>query len=82
LGVLLPTIALLLHPAEPTLSQPTISHLLSFATISPSSFKEAAGKLDAGTREILEVSIRQAVGNSSSSSSSSAIKPQISLRSF
>ncbi|KAF8966949.1 clathrin-coated vesicle protein [Flammula alnicola] len=88
LGVFLPTISLLLANAPP--SQPvatsvttqTIAQLLSFATTSPSAFKEAAGKLDTSTRELLEHSIRRAVGGTANAAAQSAAKPQISLRSF
>jgi len=88
LGMLLPTISLLLSTSVP--SQPmaasvtaqTVAQLLSFATSSPAAFKEAAGKLDSSTRELLEQSIRRAVGGSAAASSQQASKPQISLRSF
>ncbi|KAF9474335.1 clathrin-coated vesicle protein [Pholiota conissans] len=88
LGVFLPTISLLLAntaPSQPiaaaTTSQ-TIAQLLSFATTSPSAFKEAAGKLDAPTRELLELCIRRTVGGGAGGAAHSAVKPQISLRSF
>jgi len=88
LGVLLPTILLLLAP-DPA-SQPlassviaqTVAQLLSFATTSPSAFKEAAAMLDAPGRELLEQSIRRAVGGSTSMQNATSTKPQISLRSF
>lgn len=88
LSVLLPTISLLLAP-DPA-SQPlassviaqTVAQLLSFATTSPSAFKEAAAMLDAPTRELLEQSIRRAVGGSTSTQNTTLTKPQISLRSF
>lgn len=88
LGVFLPTISLLLSttaPSQPiaaSLTTQTISQLLSFATSSPMAFKEALGKLDASTRELLEQCIRRAVGNSSASAAQVTAKPQISLRSF
>ncbi|PPQ91330.1 hypothetical protein CVT25_003770 [Psilocybe cyanescens] len=88
LGVFLPTISLVLantSPAQPvaaSMTSQTIAHLLSFATTSPLAFKEALGKLDASTRELLEHCIRRAVGSSSTGSSQPAAKPQISLRSF
>ncbi|KAJ3996299.1 hypothetical protein F5050DRAFT_1807856 [Lentinula boryana] len=66
LGVLLPTISLLLansqHSPSPVIAQSINLQLLSYATISPTAFKEAASKLDAPTRELLETSIRRAVG--------------------
>ncbi|KIL59187.1 hypothetical protein M378DRAFT_27111 [Amanita muscaria Koide BX008] len=85
LGVLLPTLSLLLTsnhqpPSEPVRSQ-TVAQLLSYATSSPSAFKEAAAKLDQSMRELLEQSIRKTVAGSSSTTSTTA-KPQISLRSF
>jgi HEAT repeat-containing protein 5 len=86
LGILLPTIVLLLRPSEAsptTLHAQSVSQLLSFATSSPASFKEATGKLDPPARERLEQSIRKAVGNTMSSAGGhNAPKPQISLRSF
>ncbi|KAF8904140.1 clathrin-coated vesicle protein [Gymnopilus junonius] len=88
LGVLLPTISLLLASTAP--SQPiaaaittqTISQLLSFATTSPAAFKDALSKLDAPMRELLELCIRRAVGGTTSNANQPAAKPQISLRSF
>lgn len=86
LGVLLPTISLLLNhsqsSAPSSLHTQSVAQLLSFATSSPTSFKEAAGKLDSATRELLEQSVRSAVGGTTSASGSSSGKPQISLRSF
>ena len=98
LGVLLPTISLLLsnNPSPPPPTTPTtvasittqtIAQLLSFATTSPSAFKEAAGKLDTNTRELLEHSIRRAVSGASAGGfggggTGQVVKPQISLRSF
>ncbi|RDB24443.1 HEAT repeat-containing protein 5B [Hypsizygus marmoreus] len=85
LGVILPTIALLLSSFQaiptPIVSQ-TISQLLIYATTSPAAFKDAAAKLDVSTRELLEQSIRRAVGGSTSATAQTAAKPQISLRSF
>ena len=63
----------------------TTTQLLSFATTSPSAFKEAAGKLDAGTRELLEHSIRRAMAGAGAGGvggTGQVVKPQISLRSF
>ncbi|KAF8074912.1 clathrin-coated vesicle protein, partial [Lyophyllum atratum] len=83
LGVLLPTIALLLSNSQltpaPVTSQ-TISQLLLYATSSPAAFKDAAAKLDNGTRELLEQSIRRAVGGTTSAAAQNTAKPQISLR--
>ncbi|KAH8115151.1 clathrin-coated vesicle protein [Phellopilus nigrolimitatus] len=84
LGVLLPTIALLLDPSKAT---PTpvhtlaVSQLLSLATVAPAAFKEASGKMDQAARETLEVSVRQAIGTNTPAGQTAA-KPQISLRSF
>ncbi len=88
MGVLLPTIALLLMTNPPdqgpvaNLSSQTIAQLLSFATASPAAFKDAAAKLEAPVREMLEQSIRRAVGGSAAAAQQPAAKPQISLRSF
>lgn len=99
LGVLLPTISLLLPnnsspPPPPTISTTatsittqTTAQLLSFATTSPGAFKEAAGKLDQSTRELLENSIRRAMtgagaGAGGVGGTGQTVKPQISLRSF
>ncbi|KAG6887575.1 hypothetical protein C0992_011744, partial [Termitomyces sp. T32_za158] len=86
LGVLLPTIALLLStsqvPATPLVSTQMVSQLLQYATSSPAAFKDAAAKLEPDTRELLEQSLRRAVGGGTSTPGSSATKPQISLRSF
>ncbi|KAG6853042.1 hypothetical protein C0991_007298 [Blastosporella zonata] len=85
LGVLLPTITLLLPtsqaPMAPVVSQ-TVSQLLQYATSSPAAFKDAAAKFDSATRELLEQSIRRAVGGTTATTAQSAAKPQISLRSF
>ncbi|KAF8584408.1 ARM repeat-containing protein [Ramaria rubella] len=86
LGILLPTLVLLLDPSKSP-SSPihvlTVTHLLGFATGSPVAFKEVAGKLNQGVRDTLEMSIRQAVGGGSKIAAQAASsKPQISLRSF
>jgi len=84
LGVLLPTVSLVL---DPSLSPPSdlhtqgVTQLLLYATSSPAVFKEATATLTPTMRETLEISIRQAVGNRSSVGQQAA-KPQISLRSF
>lgn len=85
LGVLLPTIALLLDPSK-TAPSPihslAVTQLLSFATTAPAAFKEATGKMDAAAKETLELSVRQALGANAASTTQPAAKPQISLRSF
>ncbi|KAJ3852125.1 clathrin-coated vesicle protein [Lentinula lateritia] len=85
LGVFLPTISLLLANSQnspsPVVAQ-SIKQLLSYATISPAAFKEAASKLDAPTRELLETSVRRAVGGPQITLAQNTVKPQISLRSF
>ena len=85
LGVLLPTIVLLLDPAKTTPSAThtlAVTQLLSFATTSPAAFKEATGKMDTAAKEALELSVRQALGANAANASQPAAKPQISLRSF
>ncbi|KAL0960465.1 hypothetical protein HGRIS_005508 [Hohenbuehelia grisea] len=86
LGIFLPTIALMLSGGEsqtpPPLYTQSVGQLLSFATASPTAFKEAAGKLDAPIRELLERSIRKAIGGAAGVGAPSTAKPQISLRSF
>ena len=59
-----------------------ITHLLSYATLAPVAFKEATGTLPNTMRDILELSIRQAVGGVGGGRQAQAAKPQISLRSF
>lgn len=86
LGVILPTITLLLTnteaPPSPVVTQ-SIAQLLSYATSSPAAFKDAAGKLEPSSRELLEQSVRRAIGGSATSATgANATKPQISLRSF
>ncbi|THH07979.1 hypothetical protein EW145_g3009 [Phellinidium pouzarii] len=60
LGVLLPTIALLLDPSKSN-SSPihtlAVSQLLHLATISATAFKEATGKMDPTAKEALEISV-------------------------
>ncbi|KAF7337120.1 Clathrin-coated vesicle protein [Mycena venus] len=86
LGVLLPTITLLLTNPQAAATPVTaqgVKELLTYATSSPAAFKEAAGKLDPATRELLEQSVRRAVGaGSQTTTSQTTAKPQISLRSF
>lgn len=84
LAVLLPTMTLLLEPAStplPGLHTQTIGQVLIFAASSPLAFKEATMKLNVETREVLEASVRQALGGGKTAASD-AHKPQISLRSF
>jgi hypothetical protein len=75
----------LLLPNQPSTTDPvtsqTVAQLLSYATSSPAAFKEAASKLDQSKRDLLEQSIRRAIGTNGSAASATA-KPQISLRSF
>ncbi|PCH43056.1 ARM repeat-containing protein [Wolfiporia cocos MD-104 SS10] len=83
LGVLMPTMILLLEPERsplPTTHTQSVTQLLSFAALSPSAFKEATSKLTPSMRETLESSVRQALGNKGPAVE--APKPQISLRSF
>lgn len=85
LCVLLPTATLVLDPncSSPSpLHTQGITHLLSYATSAPAAFKEATGTLPNTTRDILEISIRQAVGGMGGAKQAQATKPQISLRSF
>ncbi|KAF8630604.1 hypothetical protein AX15_002831 [Amanita polypyramis BW_CC] len=85
LYVLLPTMSLLLSNQQQSSTEPvksqTIAQLLSYATSSPVAFKEAAAKLDQSMRDLLEQSIRRAIGGNASTNSATT-KPQISLRSF
>lgn len=85
LGVILPTIALLLDPLRSTpLPAHTlaVSQLLSLATTAPAAFKEATGKMDSAAKDALETSVRQAIGAKGPIAGQSVAKPQISLRSF
>lgn len=85
LCVLLPTATLVLDPncSSPSLLHTQgITHLLSYATSAPAAFKEATTTLPNTTRDVLEMSIRQAVGGMGGAKQSQATKPQISLRSF
>ncbi|KAI0063032.1 clathrin-coated vesicle protein [Artomyces pyxidatus] len=86
LGLLLPTMSLLLdpdHASTSPLHTLALTQILSFASLSPLAFKEATGKLDQATRERLEGSVRSALsGKSSTSSAQQHAKPQISLRAF
>ena len=88
LGILLPTISLLLDPASSTtvpkskLHTLAVTQALSFARASPAAFKEATEKMDLSAKEILEASVRQALGANAAATSQTAAKPQISLKSF
>lgn len=85
LGVLIPTTTLLLRPSQTppsTVHSSGITHLLSLAASSPASFKEATTQLDPSVREVLEMSIRKAVGGIAGTTAHQSVKPQISLRSF
>ncbi|TRM58754.1 armadillo-type protein [Schizophyllum amplum] len=85
LGILLPTIALLLLNAQsnpsPVTSQ-SVVQLLAFATLSPVAFKDAAAKLEPDMRDLLEQAVRRAVGGSAAAQAQASAKPQISLRAF
>ncbi|KAL4065423.1 armadillo-type protein [Scleroderma yunnanense] len=84
LCVILPTITLLLRPSRLPLANvhsSAVSQLLSLATSSPTSFKEAAAQLDPKVREVLELSIRKAV-EGTPAATQTVSRPQISLRSF
>jgi HEAT repeat-containing protein 5 len=86
LGILLPTLTLLLDPNQTTpepLHTQALNQLLIFASSSPIAFKEATGKLDQAIRERLESAVRNAFTNKSSAATAQqTAKPQISLRSF
>ncbi|KAI0054064.1 clathrin-coated vesicle protein [Auriscalpium vulgare] len=85
LGILLPTMTLLLDPDQSSsspLHTQTLTQLLSFASQSPAAFKEATGKLDQATKERLEGSVRIALSARQSAAAQLHAKPQISLRSF
>ncbi|KAF9444651.1 clathrin-coated vesicle protein [Macrolepiota fuliginosa MF-IS2] len=85
LAVLLPTLCLLLSKGpsgtSPSITPQIVAQILSYATTSPAAFKAAADKLEPPIRELLETSVRKAVG-STTTTTQTAVKPQISLRSF
>ncbi|EGN94850.1 hypothetical protein SERLA73DRAFT_171234 [Serpula lacrymans var. lacrymans S7.3] len=84
LSIILPTITLLLRPAQatlPTVHAHSVAQLLTFATSSPTSFKEVTARLEAPVREVLEQSVRRAVAGATAAEPHK-LKPQISLRSF
>jgi hypothetical protein len=83
LGILLPAIAILLRASQSTkITSLTVTQLLTFASVGPLAFKNAAGKLDSPTRELLEQAVRRSVGTHTPGSGVLSTKPQISLRSF
>ncbi|CAK5273821.1 unnamed protein product [Mycena citricolor] len=91
LGVLLPTMTLLLSSPQSPVAASTVKELLGYASASPAAFKDAAAKLDPAVRDVLENAIRKAVvggtglagsGNAAAKGSGASGKPQISLRSF
>lgn len=59
-----------------------VSQALDFARLSPSAFKEATEKMDTTTRNILETSVRRALGAQTSAIPQNIAKPQISLKTF
>jgi hypothetical protein len=85
LGVILPTLALLLDtsrsPPSPLHVQ-TIPIVLGLATSAPAPFKEVTEKLDATVRETLQAAVRQALAGRQQLSAQSSAKPQISLKAF
>jgi len=86
LGLLLPVLILLLDPGRKPLTvlhTMAVNQVLSWATISPGPFKDATSRLEAGDKEVLEASVRQAIHEvQNPTSTSPTVKPQISLRSF
>jgi hypothetical protein len=82
-NVLVPLIGLLLRCSQAhtmAVKSQTVAQLLSFATTSPLLFKEAAGKLDPTTKDLVEQSLKSAAGVLLGGQTIS--KPSISLRSF
>lgn len=83
--ILVPSIVLLLDPTSPNpIHALAVQHLLSIAGQAPAAFKQATNTLEPKERERLETSIRQTVASSqpAPAKSASAVKPQISLKSF
>ncbi|EDR02958.1 uncharacterized protein LACBIDRAFT_307872 [Laccaria bicolor S238N-H82] len=64
------------------ISTQAMTQLLTYAMASRAGFEEAAGKLDPAMRELLEKSIRRALGGVQGTQAQQAVKSQISLRSF
>lgn len=84
LAFILPVMILYLQPESKTLAyihQQTLTSILSFASASPATFKHITSKLEGESRDILEISVKQALG-STKAVLSEASKPQISLRAF
>lgn len=80
--ILLPTLTLLLDPENPSpIHSLGINYLLNLAAQSPISFKDATTSLNDAAKEKLETAVRQAVA-SRQNASKTAVKPQISLKSF
>ncbi|KAG8693490.1 hypothetical protein FRC08_009084 [Ceratobasidium sp. 394] len=86
LGALLPPISGLLGGGgekSSLIHAAAVSQILSFASLSPAAFKEAAGLMNQVQRDLMESSIRQAVVNRGNSAMQTLTsKPQIALRSF
>ncbi|KAI0784437.1 clathrin-coated vesicle protein [Abortiporus biennis] len=89
LTTFIPPMIFLLQPPTSShtspITQATITQLLSFASIAPSSFKEVASKLTNDQRTGLENALKQAVGGGGGKQyghGNDSTKPQISLRSF
>ncbi|KAF8315585.1 ARM repeat-containing protein [Clavulina sp. PMI_390] len=86
LAIIMPVLILLLDPTNAPPAPPhttAVTFLLGYAASSSAAFKEVAGRLDSSQRDILESSIRQAVGGINEQPvAPSVTKKQISLRSF
>lgn len=85
LSVILPSLVLLLEPHQmpPTpMHKLAITQILQIASINPSSFKKVTLALKFTVREILEISVKHALGEVKLVTSEQIVKPQISLRSF
>jgi hypothetical protein len=80
--ILVPTIGLFLQHSRThssAVKSQIVTQLIFFATSSPFLFKEAAGKLELEVKELLENTLRTAVGVTGDQPTT---KPSISLRSF
>ncbi|KIM27128.1 hypothetical protein M408DRAFT_16736 [Serendipita vermifera MAFF 305830] len=85
LGVILPTLALLLDTSRSppsSLHTQTVPIVLNLATSAPVPFKEVTEKLEPAVRETLETAVRNALASRQQTSSQSSAKPQISLKAF
>lgn len=86
LAVILPILILLLDPTETpsnAVHSMVMTYILGYATSASLAFKEVTTKLDIREREVLEASVRNAVeGLSEKSTAPTAVKRQISLRTF